>query len=941
MKYDLHNELLGIPLVECPANHYRLLGLDLFEADADKIHAAVLRRVAELRKYALHSDPDRVRRVQDLLNEVSRAGTVLESPDGKRAYDDALRKDMGIVADRQPCPNCGANLAADAAICPFCGLLVRTGQFLGSTVQAEETHAIHEAPPAEESRSAATEVPPGEPPSQDLVAAGTVSRVPRAQEPSAKRIVARRRAIKVGVALVLGVIVLFMVGLVWRGKPATRQMSVSEVADNPPELEDKSDAVRAFFPMTPKEAKQVQAAAAEALGAPLYREIDLAHGVKLKMVFIPPGEFMMGSEGGPYDQKPVHWLSIAKAFYMGATEVTQAQWEAVMGGNPSRFKGRHKPVEQVSWNDCREFLAKLCAKEGAPEGTYRLPTEAEWEYACRAGSTTKFYFGDDASELGDYAWYGENSGRQSHPVGVKTPNAWGLHDMYGNVRECCQSLYKLYPYRADDSREDLSVSGLRVLRGGSWFDSGRYCRSANRIYNNPSYRNLSLGFRVVVVPSLQESPAAEAPETPKAEASSEKPPEPVVEKPTPAAPSVVAAQPPDVTALEPKTEAKPELLAQPDRIKKALRKEMKLTFFGEPLKEAVEQVAAEAGVKVEFEEDVTEAVKKKVSTVVSGSAADCLGKLLHSQLLDYDVTDEGVVIGERSLEDIQQAARDRAAERESLDTFGTESERAAPGRRLTWKPQRRRVTVATPDGEKKRSITYYVNSIGMQFVRVPAGEFEMGSPNLESGRDYNEGPVHPVRIVKDFYLGATEVTQAQWESVMGNNPSHFKGRDNPVDQVSWNDCQEFLTRLCGMEEVPEGTYRLPTEAEWEYACRAGSKTKFHFGDDASRLGEYAWSRENSNKQTHPVGEKTPNAWGLYDMHGNVWEWCQSLYKRYPYRADDGREDLSAGGGRVLRGGSWFNAARYCRSANRDHDLPTYRYDYYFGFRVVVFRSPQE
>ena len=164
---------------------------------------------------------------------------------------------------------------------------------------------------------------------------------------------------------------------------------------------------------------------------------DLGKGVKLEMVLIPAGEFLMGSPDSDKDafpfEKPQHRVRITKPFYLGKYQVTQEQWEAVMGSNPSNFKGLKNPVETVSWEDCQKFLDKLNAKVGSKHGKFVLPTEAQWEYASRAGSTTRYYFGDDEKQLGEYAWYLPNSGSKTHPVGEKKPNAWGLYDMHGNL----------------------------------------------------------------------------------------------------------------------------------------------------------------------------------------------------------------------------------------------------------------------------------------------------------------------------------------------------------------------------------------------------------------------------------------------------------------------------------------------------------------------------
>jgi formylglycine-generating enzyme required for sulfatase activity len=227
------------------------------------------------------------------------------------------------------------------------------------------------------------------------------------------------------------------------------------------------------------------------------------------------------------------------------------------------------------------------------------------------------------------------------------------------------------------------------------------------------------------------------------------------------------------------------------------------------------------------------------------------------------------------------------------------------------------------------------NSIGMEFVLIPAGTFIMGSPDSDPDAHDREKPPHQVTLSQDFYLGKYPVTQAQWEAVMGTNPSRFfKGADRPVGQVSWDDVQAFMQKLNEREGVDH--YRLPTEAEWEYACRAGSGTRYHFGDDAARLSDYAWYRANSEGQTHPVGQKQPNAWGLYDMHGNVWEWVQDWYGAYTANPVTNPIGPTSGADHVIRGGCWSHPARHARSAFRSRPLPALpggRHDD-FGFRCL-------
>ena len=219
------------------------------------------------------------------------------------------------------------------------------------------------------------------------------------------------------------------------------------------------------------------------------------------------------------------------------------------------------------------------------------------------------------------------------------------------------------------------------------------------------------------------------------------------------------------------------------------------------------------------------------------------------------------------------------------------------------------------------------NSIGVEFVLVPAGAFRMGADN----GDADERPVHQVTISKAFYLGKYEVTQKQWQAVMGKNPSLFTGDpQRPVDQVTWDDAQTFIAKLNAMEGGK--LYRLPTEAEWEYAARAGSTTIFHFGNDPKQLGDYAWYRGNADHQSHPVGQKKPNAWGLHDTLGNVWEWVQDWEGRYPATPVTDPKGSDSGTYRMRRGCAWNNEPNVCRTANR-YSVVGYRDDF-LGLRLV-------
>jgi len=234
---------------------------------------------------------------------------------------------------------------------------------------------------------------------------------------------------------------------------------------------------------------------------------------------------------------------------------------------------------------------------------------------------------------------------------------------------------------------------------------------------------------------------------------------------------------------------------------------------------------------------------------------------------------------------------------------------------------------------------FWTNSIGMKFAWIPAGTFLMGSPPDEWGREDKEPPPHKVTLTKGFYLGIHPVTQACWRKIMQHNPSHFLGDDLPVESVSWHDCQEFITKLNAQDKQ---AYRLPTEAEWEFACRAGTMTPFSFGDtistnDGNFDGTFPYGgippQESCRGSTTPVGSFQPNGWGLYDMHGNVWEWCADLYGKFSLDDAVDPQGPKRGQTRVLRGGSYFAPASHVRSATRGKWEPIHRDDN-VGFRVA-------
>ncbi len=578
----------------------------------------------------------------------------------------------------------------------------------------------------------------------------------------------------------------------------------------------------------------------------------ITNAAGLQLAYVPAGDFLMGAADADKDaldhERPQHRVRITRPFYLGTTPVTVGQFRAFVkdsgyktdaevgkatawkyitaAGKIEAGKPEHNwqntglplgddfPVLNVTYNDALGFCRWLSASEGK---TYRLPTEAEWEYACRAGTTTRWWSGDDedaletAAHLAFYSpkKYGQASGPKTRddaylfmaPVAKYRPNPWGLYDLHGNVWQWCSDWYAPDYYKASPAEDPQGPKGgeTRVVRGGNWSRGPFHCRSSHRYDIAPDSCSLWIGFRVVLETSASKAPP-----------------------------------PPNRGEEEAKT---------------------------------------------------------------------------------------------------------------------------------------------------------FRNGLGQPLVLIKPGEFQMGSPESDPYAIDDEKPQHRVRLTRPFYAATTTVTVGQfrafvkdsgyktdaeanggpWRSVLPGGklekgtPGHSWQNtgleltdEHPVVNVSYSDAVAFCKWLSRKEER---TYRLPTEAEWEYMCRAGTTTRWNNGDDEDNVAEVVanlgvgysspegfrrQARQNARKTQGlgylllaPVGQFQANAWGLYDVHGNVWQWCSDVYAA-EYYSNSPAEDPTgpaAGGLRVVRGGSWSGTPAQCRSANR-HGLDPRSASLWLGFRVV-------
>ncbi|MCL2765774.1 MAG: formylglycine-generating enzyme family protein, partial [Treponema sp.] len=666
-----------------------------------------------------------------------------------------------------------------------------------------------------------------------------------------------------------------------------------------------------------------------------------------EMVLIPAGTFTMGSpenEPGRGDNEMQYQVTLSNGFYMGKYAVTQEQYEAVMGSNPSWFTiansrdpldddvQERRPVESVNWYHAIAFCNRLSILEGltpvySVEGIsnndanawlhssvpteinpawdavtadwdadgYRLPTEAQWEYACRAGTTTAFNWGTNQITSDQANFNATSTLYNGSPAGVyreattevgRFPaNAWGLYDMHGNVFEWCWDGYGTYPSGSVSDPKGMVSSPGRVFRGGAFNSSGQSPRSAFRVSHSPSSRFNSGGFRLV------------RPYTG-----------------DPISSITVSAHPVPTT----------------DVITGNISESLSVTA----------EVTQGATLGYQWYRNTSSS--NNGGTPIAGATSD-----------NYELP-VNLTVGTHYYYCVVSAAGGALPVHTNVATV---------------------------------YVGYNVFSYGIEMAFIPAGTFTMGSPGTEPDR-YDDEAQYQVRLSNGFYMGKYAVTQEQYEAVMQFNPSNFTTdpldddiqERRPVEQVSWYHAIAFCNRLsliegltpvysiAGMSNndadawlhsaVPTSSnaawnaveadwdadgYRLPTEAQWEYACRAGTTTAFNWGTNQITSDQANFYASDSlyngspagvyRSRTTEVGRFAPNAWGLYDMHGNVWEWCWDWFGTYPTGTVTDPTGAVSGSGRVLRGGGWNYDGQSLRSAQRVDGSPWDGY-YDYGFRLV-------
>ncbi len=758
-------------------------------------------------------------------------------------------------------------------------------------------------------------------------------------------------------------------------------------------------------------------------------ETFTVNGVSFRMVGVEGGSFTMGNENDDFDAMPTHEVTLS-GYSIGQTEVTQALWNAVMSWNHSHFTDDEQlPVEYVTWDDCQLFIEKLNELTGK---SFRLPTEAEWEFAARGGNKSMGYRYAGSDNIDDVAWYSHNSDSKTHVVASKSPNELGIYDMSGNVEEWCQDLYGYYDENPQINPIGASTGDTYVIRGGNWWNNYEYsCEvsTRSRAYHGSSSPRkgfrLALGeetfsvkgvtFKMVHVDGgtfiMGDSDDV-----------------------------LADAIPAHAVTLSDfcigQTEVTQELWEavmdnNPSRITGNKKRPVESVSWSE-CQTFISKLNEITGKSFRFPteaewEFAASGGNKSTNCLYSGSniindvawysnnshgTTHPVKQLSPNELGLYDMSGNvaefcldwyyrysnqeqtnpiGPPSGNKRVcrgGDRQDWPADcRIIQRDEMDPLYNSPYvglRLAMGYSLLLEQTKtslingrtikirifngtRSYTCSSDDpeiasykieddnliikGEKvgtasitvidnstkaKASIIVNVrpdpiniaiNDLSFKMILVDGATFLMGATEEQvNGNDY-EKPVHEVTL-SDYCIGETEVTQELWHAVMGNNPSEFTGnRLLPIENVSWDDCQMFISKL---NEMTGLSFRLPTEAEWEFAARGGKGSNGFVYAGSNNIDNVGWCYGNSGYTPHPVARKSPNELGLFDMSGNVSEWCQDWYGPYSNEPQTNPIGPPSGDERVCRGGSWNNMGWDCRVSTRQQELR-----YSIGLRLAT------
>ena len=747
--------------------------------------------------------------------------------------------------------------------------------------------------------------------------------------------------------------------------------------------------VRTYYP-DPADGSRRQAAAA-----------TWTNSLGMEFVEIAAGSFLMGGREFLMGGGNRYGVRISEGFWMGKYEVTQGEWEVVMGSNPSSHQACPRcPVETVSWHEAQEYIRRLNEREAGSGYAYRLPTEAEWEYAARAGTSAPH--APIYGERDEIHWYWGNSGGRTHPVGQKRANAWGLHDMLGNVWEWTGDWYHrgAYPiaWHVAVDPTGPSVGGMRVRRGGA-FSGVIYPSIPGRERWIPSAKLPSTGFRLVRTVERAQDSGTGGFVPPEIEVARRETEESWtntlgMEFEWIPAGSFVMGSPEDEEGRASDerqhvvrisegfwmgkyevTWEEWEAVTGGDLVDNEVSPSARVDCWRCPVSRSHHP---RSFIRMLNEREAGSGYVYRLPTEAeweyaarAGTTGARYGKLdeiaWHRGNAETEIWEKGLnlrsmPVGQKQanawgLHDMLGNAWEWTGDWYGEYPSGPVTDPAGPSVAVVGPYRVFRGGSATSGAENARSArraafsnrpgffyagfrlvrTESLPDIEMEFEWIPAGTFMMGSPEDEEGHDSDERQ-REVRISEGFWMGKYEVTQGEWEAVMQTNPSRFQecGALCPVEQVTWHAAQEFIRRLNERKAGSGYLYRLPTEAEWEYAARAGT-TGARYG----KLDEIAWHGSNSyvntrpvllgSRTTHPVGQKRANAWGLHDMLGNVFEWTGDWYGPYNSALVRDPAGPSTGSERVFRGGSWRWSSR---AAERWREEPTDWDSFNIGFRVV-------